>query len=1311
MSFASPTNLCIPALGRPFRLGMLYDCRNDKLIQGISLWDKSSMEEKNCQHQKTSEFHIITSDSLEDKAAAFEINANMKLSFLGGLLDVSGSGKYLRNDKSSNNQERVTLQFKCTTKSEEMTMEQLGKGKVQHPDVFDHGTATHVVTGIVYGAHAFFVFERDRSSSSRDEEVCGTLEGLVKLIPTCSIDGKGQIDSSENLIKKNKNFKCTFIGDFLLRENPCTFQDAVRVYRDLPKLLGEEGQNAVPVKITLYPLTLLDSKASKLVRDISANLTSETEKVFEDLHEFTVRCNDLCNSSAAKTNKIIQKEASKFKSLITTYKCELQRLLSLLLPSIKGGGAEESLLADILRKNEESPFSYHNLQTWVQDKEEIVQVLNEYVKTFSDIKFVSQPGDLQSMIMSPEYDYTFCFRIFLPQNNSHLSKMEKYIKNEYKPESDQANVKRPEETLQTNRSGENYMMKRARLFRDFFNSNKETKHTTFIVAVDFSDTLNYEANIECYRRGGLLYENYEVLSAPGMPQIDGTNSTHDSITIVWTSPESGVSNVQKYEILCQQMSIEISPAIFRFTTSADTRSFTLTNLEVNSVYQVSVRSLCEAGVSPTSETNKVSTRPTSSPGKPQVCQKSSTTVEIQWSQPECIGPRCCIKNYIVKEQKEGTNEWDIIATTKADEVTYTTEFTPNTVPKFKIAAECGAAGCSVDSEPSDHISLKTDKDLKDEESKKIKQKLCAASSVASVGTPTIYLLQPKLVISEAQNLIRKYELGTPDHNKGFQEKVILLVGATGSGKTTLINGIINYIFDVNWTDDFRYKLISEITDGNQAKSQTRHITSYTIHHHEGSNFPNILTIIDTPGFGDTSGVMRDREITGQIQKFFNTKGSGGIDHIDVVGFVIQSSLPRLTPTQSYIFDQILSLFGKDIKNNIFLLLTFADAQKPQVLSGIKEANMPYKKHFKFNNSALYAKNKKDARCTATKDDSDEEDGNCKFDEMFWEMGVNSFSTFLKELNVVKSKSLLLTQDVLNERGQLQNYIMGIQKEIQAGLNTLETLKTETEVVKSHQADIDRNKNFTYTVNEEEFKTVEIPSGQYITNCQKCNRTCHEICGIADDNEKHGCWAITNDYCRICPKKCHWAVHKNCRFKFVLEMVQKTKTAEDLRARYEKAAEGKLSAENLISKIQDEFKAVRLKTLGMTESVRKSLERLQEIALKPNPLSTVEYIDILIESEQSEAHPGWKSRVNQLKDVRKEAEYIQKIADDGYDPFEDYIKKIDEEGYDPFEDYIKKIDEETKSNPEGPWAAAGQYFSIIKSMVFDRKKVKQKKKLN
>ncbi|XP_034006745.1 uncharacterized protein LOC117498713 [Trematomus bernacchii] len=324
----------------------------------------------------------------------------------------------------------------------------------------------------------------------------------------------------------------------------------------------------------------------------------------------------------------------------------------------------------------------------------------------------------------------------------------------------------------------------------------------------------------------------------------------------------------------------------------------------------------------------------------------------------------------------------------------------------RVRSDRGAAGRSKESIA---VNVSTTKPARLTEFLKSKSKRINSES------PSVY----KLPLTEEDIKVKGCRGYTFGKESMRQNCTIMLLGATGAGKSTLINGLINYIVGVEWEDDFRFKLVDEDQSRSQAESQTPEVTVYKINHQEGFKIPFSLTVVDTPGFGDTRGIGRDKEITEQIRRLFTSVN--GVSEIDAVCFVTQASLARLTATQRYVFDSVLSIFGKDVAENIQILVTFADGKQPPVLEAINNSRVPCPKnelglpvHFRFNNSALFADNRSssDRACDENSDEDDEDD--VKFDEMFWNMGIKSMEKFFTALIKLTTKRLLMTQEVLKD---------------------------------------------------------------------------------------------------------------------------------------------------------------------------------------------------------------------------------------------------------------------------------------------------------
>lgn len=275
----------MPVLGRPFSLGLLYDCRKHKVIPGITLWDSKVLNKKVAHEHESSECNVMASNTLDDTAKALNIDGNLRLNILGGLVPVSGAAAYLHHKPFSTRQEKLTLHYKCTTRTEQMAMEQLAKNRIQHPSVLHHGIATHVVTALQYGGQAFFEFERKQSSHSNKSDLeigvnvfrqnpwlnfaavgFGGEKLATGIGPAAAagidfinivgrpIEVRGRLKKCcEDGRNKNKD-KCNFRGDFALSSVPTSFEEALEICRTIPQQLQ---QKSVPVTAWLYPLSHL----------------------------------------------------------------------------------------------------------------------------------------------------------------------------------------------------------------------------------------------------------------------------------------------------------------------------------------------------------------------------------------------------------------------------------------------------------------------------------------------------------------------------------------------------------------------------------------------------------------------------------------------------------------------------------------------------------------------------------------------------------------------------------------------------------------------------------------------------------------------------------------------------------------------------------------------------------------------------------------------------------------------------------------------------------------------------------------------
>ncbi|KAM4538029.1 stonustoxin subunit alpha-like [Fundulus diaphanus] len=419
------------ALGRPFVLGMLYDARKDQLITGFSLCDKETIQKNTTtKAQNSSSYHVTASDSFESKSSLLDVNVSLKASILGGLVEFGGSASYLNDKKRFKNQSRITLQYKATTTYEHLSLSHLQKTDLDARGYKPNLSATHVVTGILYGANAFFVFDSEKLDSSNLQKIGVTAELAINKIPIFSFEAKVKVELSDEEKAVTNKFSCKFYGDLILDKNPATFEDAVKTYSRLPELLGKSGENSIPIKVWLTPLKDLDPSASELLGDFSVGLVRKATDTLESIKEMEMRCNEALDEKVVESLPLLHKKFRRFRDLCTDYTTMLRQTIQKKIPLIREGKDDEKSVEKLFDDHKKSPFSEEHLDKWLDNAEREVNIIKSCVDIMEGVSIVPDESALDREALASGVKSALCYVFtsvetddpFTQQMTSYLSR-------------------------------------------------------------------------------------------------------------------------------------------------------------------------------------------------------------------------------------------------------------------------------------------------------------------------------------------------------------------------------------------------------------------------------------------------------------------------------------------------------------------------------------------------------------------------------------------------------------------------------------------------------------------------------------------------------------------------------------------------------------------------------------------------------------------------------------------------------------------------------------------------------------------------
>jgi hypothetical protein len=362
----SAKELIISATTPDFYLGATYDCRTDQLIPGLSPWNPESLSKISSRDIPSVSMQVLLDESASNKLKKLGLKGEFQVSVLSGLIEVTGSASYLKHTASSFHSLSFSLVYKSIARFDHLEMDQFTK--TQYEGVFDDkDLATHVVSGIEYGADYVVTFTTFIENGETADDVKAKLSASFNKIPGVSISGDASIDIQASSTTSTRNIAVTCFGELTIpsaHSCPTNFSNLDAFVRAIGQCKpGECG--LVPKKVYLYPLSLLSDKAGKLVQQLADDLVEYAVAVLGDLNDKLAYLKGIYSwNQVSTTMDPIKGQAKKVYEALDVIKLKVNNQVAQSLVDLRSGVTGSSTTLSNILTNLERYLEFSNLDTW-----------------------------------------------------------------------------------------------------------------------------------------------------------------------------------------------------------------------------------------------------------------------------------------------------------------------------------------------------------------------------------------------------------------------------------------------------------------------------------------------------------------------------------------------------------------------------------------------------------------------------------------------------------------------------------------------------------------------------------------------------------------------------------------------------------------------------------------------------------------------------------------------------------------------------------------------------------------------------------
>lgn len=559
-------------------------------------------------------------------------------------------------------------------------------------------------------------------------------------------------------------------------------------------------------------------------------------------------------------------------------------------------------------------------------------------------------------------------------------------------------------------------------------------------------------------------------------------------------------------------------------------------------------------------------------------------------------------------------------------------------------------------------------------------------------TPTLWINNNQAKAPESLSAAKEQEqkhiipvplLENSKDRRGPWKTILFVGGPTTSTRScccqstpTVINAMANFLMGVEYNDSYRYNILRDDTQhkGGIARGGTADDSSSC-----ANNTPDVLTpyhfypmrpdisygvtLIDvTAGFVGNNVGIQTKQATWQSIKDFLERQAWEIDAV-VVHAECSTHLSMM-PRQRYILHKLVDLFGTDIEENIFMIITSnGDGnKKPTAKSALRRARLAGKgRCVHLNSTAVYhgfwhllesdqCRGVDGIRKIPAENSVEIMEGT---HVSTWDADWEALSRFfVHRLCKVPMVSLGFSRDVLTERESLENVILGIHNQVRLGLDTLGCIRKTVHRVLENQDDLNTNADFKIPVSQPSVCKIDLQGNDiysYTTTCLVCNfssqssRSCYpgdwgpKCTNALPDTD-------TRKHCKVCPRYCEWDGNKTLPYRIEHTVQEVHKILLEKKEASEATINGMCHTEAILRKQREKYVATMMQILQDIEIVRRSIDRLRSIAFCAKVLDPDEHFERMMDSELVRKETGFQARIEALQTAQMQACCLRGIRD-------------------------------------------------------------------